>query len=76
MNKIEIADVLRKHSLWLTNDGNGERADLRGADLRGANLRGADLQRANLRGANLRGASLQDVYLQDAGGNKTEIKSK
>ena len=52
----ELEVFLRKHKLWLTNDPNGERADLRGANLYGANLYGADLRGADLYGADLRGA--------------------
>ena len=47
----EIAEILRKHALWLARDGRGERANLSGANLRGANLSRADLSGANLRGA-------------------------
>ena len=54
----ELKIVLEKHALWLRNDPNGLRANLRGADLCGADLRGADLYGADLRGANLRGANL------------------
>ena len=56
--------VLEKHTLWLRNDPNGVRADLReadlsGADLREANLYGADLYEADLSGANLYEADLR-----------------
>ena len=44
----ELEQFLRKHKLWLENEGGGERADLRGADLRYANLGGADLGGADL----------------------------
>ena len=40
----ELADILRKHRLWLLGDSNGERADLSVANLYGANLYGADLR--------------------------------
>jgi len=36
----EIAEMLRKHALWLARDGGGEPADLSDADLSRANLRG------------------------------------
>ena len=41
--ELELKDILEKHSLWLREDRNGERANLRGAD-----LGEADLSRANL----------------------------
>lgn len=68
MTKEKLAEILKKHKLWLNNKDGGERADLRwadlsgadlnGADLRWAELSGADLSKANLDGANLRGADL------------------
>lgn len=33
---MDIKEVLEKHRLWLADDPNGLRADLRGANLRGA----------------------------------------
>ena len=66
-----LAEVLRKHKLWLDGIDGGERAylqcaNLQGADLRGANLRGADLQDADLRWADLQGADLQEADLRGA----------
>ena len=58
--------VLKKHALWLRNNPNGIRADLRDADLGGADLRGADLRGADLCEANLREASLGGVNLRGA----------
>lgn len=66
ITKDELDVFLRKHKLWLVNDPEGERADLRGADLRGADLSEADLFRANLRGADLRGADLRGADLSGA----------
>ena len=75
----EIAEMLRKHALWLALDGRGERANfcgdnlsranlsranLRGADLRWANLSRANLGLANLSGADLRRADLRGVDLR------------
>jgi hypothetical protein len=64
-------DIIRKHGLWLANDPDGERANLRGANLGGADLGGANLSDANLRGANLGranlgGADLGGANLSDA----------
>ena len=36
----EIADILRKHALWLARDGRGERANFCGANLSRVDLRG------------------------------------
>ena len=81
MNNIILNEILKKHKIWLNNEENGERANLRcanlrgadlsdanlsGANLRNANLRGADLWNADLRCANLRGADLSDANLSGA----------
>ena len=58
MEQSKLDETLRLHKLWLNNDKNGVRANLREADLRGANLTWADLTWANLREANLREADL------------------
>lgn len=55
----ELDVFLRKHKLWLIDDPDGQRANLRRANLQEANLRGADLRRANLWRANLWRANLQ-----------------
>ena len=62
----ELAEILRKHELWLDGEVGGERADLEGADLEGANLEGANLEGANLEGANLEGANLGGANLNGA----------
>ena len=69
---LELEDILKKHSLWLTGDPNGVRADLRGADLRGADLSGANLYMTNLSGADLSGADLSwaDLSGADLSGSK------
>ena len=64
--KLELKDILEKHSLWLREDPNGERANLCEADLRGADLRGANLYRANLYGADLREADLRWADLSES----------
>ena len=66
MTQTALAEVLRKHILYLNNDPGGERADLRGANLRGANLREANLRGANLREADLSGADLSGADLRGA----------
>ena len=53
MNKQEIAEVLRLHSLWLEGMDGGASANLSYANLSGANLSGANLSGANLSDANL-----------------------
>ena len=58
MKQEELNEVLRLHKLWLENNSDGVRADLRSADLMDANLRSADLRRADLRSADLSDADL------------------
>lgn len=67
----ELADILKKHKMWLNKEVGGIRADLYGTDLRwaylyGTDLRGADLYVADLRGANLCGADLCGADLRGA----------
>lgn len=76
MTAKNLQEILRKHTLWLNGDPNGEKANLYGADLRRVNLSGADLRGvdlrwatlygADLRRANLSGADLSDANLSDA----------
>ena len=66
ITEAELKIVLKKHALWLRNDPNGIRADLRGADLCGADLRGANLDWANLSRANLYEADLRGANLSGA----------
>ena len=81
--KEELAEVLRKHRIWILGGDGGERADLSGAnlreadlreaDLREADLREADLREADLRVANLSGANLSGANLRGAKGTETSI---
>ena len=81
MDQETLKEILRKHRLWLKDDPNGERANLRHADLADAdlkntdlsyanladaNLKSANLRYANLEGANLENANLEDANLEDA----------
>ena len=66
MDQTALNEILRKHELWLKDDPNGERADLKDADLRCADLRYADLRYADLRCADLRCADLRYAYLRYA----------
>ena len=63
INSANLADTLRKHSMWLDGQTGGVCADLRGAILRGADLTGANLRGADLRGADLFGANLCSANL-------------
>ena len=68
ISKDELADILKKHKMWLNGEVGGIRADLYGTDLYGtdlyeADLSGADLRWANLCGADLRGADLRGANL-------------
>ena len=76
MTKERLAEILKKHKLWLEDNKKGERAALRGANLREADLSladlsladlsWADLSLANLSGAALRGAALRGANLREA----------
>ena len=66
MDKAKLAEIIRKHGMWLRCEGGGEHADLRGADLSCADLSCADLRGANLRGADLSCADLSCADLRDA----------
>jgi len=63
MNADKLAEILRKHDLWLEGQEGGERADLRSANLCYANLSYANLCYANLSYANLRSANLSYANL-------------
>ena len=70
MDKLKLDLVLKKHALWLSGDGEGERANLEGANLsyanlEGVNLEGANLSYANLEDVNLEGVNLRGVNLED-----------
>ena len=62
----KIKEILNKHYMWLRNEPNGVRADLRRANLRAANLDGADLSGADLYGSVLLGADLCGANLYGA----------
>ena len=63
MTAKNLQEILRKHTLWLNGDPDGEKATLYGADLRRVNLYRADLSGVDLRRANLSGADLSDANL-------------
>ena len=65
MNADKLAEILRKHDLWLEGQEGGERADLRSANLCYANLRSANLRSANLCYANLSYANLSYADLSE-----------
>ena len=68
--KEELKEILDKHSLWIKDHSQGEKADLRWA-----NLEGADLRWADLRWADLRGAYPTEADLRGAIGNRNQIKT-
>ena len=69
MTAAELQEALRLHRLWIDDDPEGVRANLRWADLREANLRWADLRGADLREAKgLRWADLRGADLREAKG--------
>ena len=69
----ELAEILRKHNLWLDNNPDGIRANLSGANLRWANLRWANLSGANLSEANLSGADLSEANLRWANLSRADL---
>ena len=72
--ELELKDILEKHSLWLREDPNGERANLYGADLYGADLRRANLCRADFSGADLSKADLSGAILRKADFSGTNLR--
>ena len=75
MNKDVLNKILDNHKLWLkTDEGQGEKADLRWADLRWADLRWADLRGADLRWADLRGADLSEADLRWADLSEADLR--
>gem|GEM_PF-4296166 len=71
MTAEELAEVLRKHMLWLESKEGGERANLSGANLYRADLSRANLSEANLSRANLYEANLYEANLSRA--NSCEV---
>ena len=71
---MDINSILEKHTAWLNEDSDGERAYLKGANLKGANLGGADLRSADLRSADLRGADLRGANLGGANLIRANLK--
>lgn len=66
ISKDELADILKKHKIWINKEVGGIRADLYGTDLCWADLYGTDLRGANLGLADLRGANLYEADLYEA----------
>jgi len=62
----ELKTIIEKHTKWLRNEQDGERADLSRADLSWANLSRANLSGANLSRADLSGADLSMADLSRA----------
>ena len=54
----ELKEILKKHEMWLNDEEDGERADLRDTNLKGADLEDTNLEFAKLYDADLRGANL------------------
>ena len=72
-SKEELAEILRKHKLWLQEDPEGECADLRCADLSRAQLSGAQLNYARLNGADLSRAQLSGAHLNGADLSRAQL---
>ena len=73
VSKDELAEILKKHEMWINEEVGGIRTDLRGADLSGANLRGANLSWANLSEATLSLANLSGANFYKADLYKTDL---
>lgn len=74
LSKEGLADILRKHEMWLNGEEGGERADFSGANLEGADLEYAILEGANLEGANLSYANLEYAILEGADLEDTDLE--
>ena len=73
MTATELQEALRLHRLWLDDDSEGVRANLREADLREADLREADLRGARLSWARLSWAELSGADLREANLSGAEL---
>lgn len=73
MDKVQLAEILDRHSQWLLDNNKGARANLHNADLRSADLHNADLRHANLRRTILCRASLNDANLDGANLNGANL---
>ena len=73
ISKHKLNSILNKHKMWLLNDPEGKRANLRGADLRGADLMEADLREAFLYKAFLYKADLREACLYKASLYKADL---
>ena len=73
--KQELDEILRLHKLWLEDNKEGVRADLRWADLRWADLSSANLSRADLSRADLRWADLSSANLRSTNLRSTNLSS-
>ena len=75
INPTDLAEIIRKHEIWLVNQSAGEKADLSYADLRYADLRYANLSYANLRYADLSYADLRYADLRSANLRYADLRS-
>ena len=80
MNQQQLNKILEQHKLWavVSDENEGERANLRianlsGTDLSGANLTDAGLEGASLTAANLLGADLTGAHLTGANLNGAHL---
>lgn len=66
IDETELNEIISNHKLWLMDESNGIRADLRHVDLKYANFYGDDLRYADLSGADLYGAYIEGANLGHA----------
>lgn len=69
MEESKLKEILRKHRLWLKEDPEGEKADLRGEDLRRMNFSRTDLRCVDFKGADLRFANFSYADLSNTNFN-------
>lgn len=71
----QLTDILEAHRKYLlSNEMDGEKADLSFTDLQNINLSESNLKYANLRGANLQNADLRETNLQKADLKETNLQ--
>jgi len=71
----QLAEIIKKHGMWLRYEDGGEQANLSSADLRSANLSSANLSSANLSFANLSSADLRSANLSFANLSSADLRS-
>ena len=74
MKQEQLDEIIQKHKLWLNNNAEGERANLKYVNLEDANLEDANLEDANLRDANFEDVNLERANLKGAKLKRANLK--